>query len=105
MPFPPLTNFEKQKYFQNEPKFNSVYLRNDLPKIKDGAYIKNLDEYESIKTYWIASYVNIDNITYSDGFGIILQHIPNVFQHILTYKKNIGNKNIITNIYRIQANN
>ena len=105
MPLPPLTNFEKQKYFQNEPKFNSVYLRNDLPKIKDGAYIKNLDEYESIKTYWIASYVNIDNITYSDGFGIIFQHIPNVFQHILTYKKNIGNKNIITNIYRIQANN
>ena len=34
-----LTNFEIQKYYQNKPKFNGVYLRNNLPKIKDGAYI------------------------------------------------------------------
>ena len=44
----PLTNFEIQKYHQNVTKFNSVYSRNDLPKINDGAYIINLDEYESI---------------------------------------------------------
>ena len=44
----PLTNFEIQKYYQNEPKFNGVYSRNNLPKIKGGAYIINLDEYESI---------------------------------------------------------
>ena len=37
MPPHPLTNFEIQNYYQNEPKFNDVYLRNDLPKIKDGA--------------------------------------------------------------------
>ena len=41
-----LTNFEIQKYYQNEPKFNSVYSRNNLPKTKDGAYVINLDEYE-----------------------------------------------------------
>ena len=40
----PLTNFEMQKYYENEPKFNGVYSRNILPKIKDGAYIINLDE-------------------------------------------------------------
>ena len=28
----PLTNFEIQKYSQNEPKFNGVYSRNSLPK-------------------------------------------------------------------------
>ena len=46
----PLTNFEIQKYYQNEPKFNDVYSRNNLPEIKDGAYIINIDEYESIGT-------------------------------------------------------
>ena len=35
----PLTNFEIPKYYQNEPKFNSVYSRNNLPKIKYGAYV------------------------------------------------------------------
>ena len=55
----PLTNFEIQKYYQNEPKFNGVYSRNNLPKIKDGAYVINLDEYESIGTHWIALYVNV----------------------------------------------
>ena len=41
----PLTNFEIQKYYQNEPRFNGVYSRDNLSKIKDGAYIINLDEY------------------------------------------------------------
>ena len=54
----PLTNFEIQKYYEIEPKFDGVYLRNDLPKIKDGAYIINLDEYELIGTHWIALYFN-----------------------------------------------
>ena len=50
-----------QKYYQNKPKFNGVYLRNDLPKIKDGAYVINLHEYKSIWTDWIALYVNNNN--------------------------------------------
>ena len=60
----PLTNFEIQKYYQKEPKFNGVYSRNNLTKIKDGAYVINLDEYKSIGTYWIALYVNVENVTY-----------------------------------------
>ena len=44
-----LTNFETQKYYQNEPRFNAVYSRNNLPKIKDGAYVINLDEYSDMK--------------------------------------------------------
>ena len=46
MPSHPLTNFEIPKYCQNEPKFNGVYSRNNLPKIKDGAYVTNLEEYK-----------------------------------------------------------
>ena len=49
----PLTNFEIQYYYQNEPKFNGVYSRNNLPKINDGAHVINLDEYKSIGTHWI----------------------------------------------------
>ena len=89
-----LTNFEIQKYYQNEPKFNGTYSRNNFSKIKDGPYIINLDEYESIRTHWIALYVNAKNLTYFDSFGV--EHIPKEI------RKLIGN-NIITNIYKIQV--
>ena len=61
----------------------------------DGAYIINLDEYESIETYWIVLYVNAKNVTYFDSFGV--EYIPK------DIGKSIENKNAITNIYRIQA--
>ena len=60
----PLTNFEIQKYYQNKPTFNGVYSRNNLPTVKVGAYVINLDEYESIGTNWIALYVNDNKVTY-----------------------------------------
>ena len=74
MPPHSLTNFEIQKYYQNEPRFNGVYSRDNLPKIKDGAYIINLDEYSDIGTHWVALHVNNDNVTYFDSFGV--EHIP-----------------------------
>ena len=46
-----LTNFVIQKYYQTEPKLNGVYSRNDLLKIKDGAYVINLNEFKSIETH------------------------------------------------------
>ena len=70
----PLTNFEIQQYYQNEPKYNGVYSKNNLPKIKDKTYIINLDEYESRGTHWIALYVNAKNAIYFDSFGV--KHIP-----------------------------
>ena len=61
MPTSPLSNFEIQKYYLlKEPKFNSIFSRNNLPKIKDGQYLINLDEFESIETHCIALYVNGD---------------------------------------------
>ena len=45
----PLINFELQKYYKNEPRFNGVFSRSNLSKkIKDGAYIINLDEYANV---------------------------------------------------------
>ena len=58
----PLTNFEIQGYYQNEPRFIAIYIGDNLPdKIKDGAYVVNLDEYFDIGTHWIALYVNKKN--------------------------------------------
>ena len=46
-----LTNFEIQKYYQNKPRFNGVYSRDNLPEIRDGAYVINCDEYSDIETH------------------------------------------------------
>ena len=50
----PLTNFEIQKYYQNEPRFNGAYSRDNLTEVKDGAYIINLDDYSDTATHWVA---------------------------------------------------
>ena len=65
----PLTNFEIQKYYQNQPKLNGVYSRKKLSKIKDGGYTVNLDEFKSVEnhmfTYMIPWYVNNINELWS----------------------------------------
>lgn len=63
-----MTNFEIQRY-QNEPRFNGLYSRNYLHKIKDGVYVTNLSEYKSVGTYWKALDINASNMTYFDSFG------------------------------------
>ena len=71
----PLTNFKIQKYYQNEPRFNGVFSRDNLPKkIKDGAYLLNLDEYAHVGTHWIALFRNINKIVYFHSVGV--EHIP-----------------------------
>ena len=63
MPPRPLTNFEIQDYYMDESRFNGVYSRNNLPnKIKNGAYVINLDEYADTSTHWIALYVKNNEI-------------------------------------------
>ena len=97
MPSHPLTNFEMKKYYQNEPRFNDVYSRDNLPKTKDEAYLINLDEYSDIGTHLIALYVLKNSVTYIDGSEV--EHIPKEI------KKFIVNKNIKANIFRIQEFN
>ena len=96
MPPHSLTNFEILKYYENESRFNGVYSRDNLPnKIKDGAYVINLDEYSDIATHWIALYVKNNDTTYFSSFGV--QHTPKEI------KAFIKNRSIKTNIFRIQA--
>ena len=62
-------------YYQNEPRFNEVYSRDNLPdKIKDEVYVINLHEYSDIGAHWIELYVNVKTVTYFDSFGV--EHIP-----------------------------
>ena len=89
------TNFEAQKYYENEPKFNDVYSKNHSPKIKNGTYVRNLDKYKSTGPHWIVLYVNGNTVTYFDSFRV--EYIPKEIKIFM------GNQNVITNIYRIQA--
>ena len=92
MPSHPLINFEIQKYCKNEPRFNGVFARNNLPKkIKDGACVINLDEYTDVGTHWIDLLCNRNEIVYFDSLGV--EHVPEEIKNF------IGNKNIKGNIF------
>ena len=70
-----LANFEIQRYYKNETKFNGVFLKNNLSlKIKDGAYVITLDEYADVDTHWIVLVCSKNEIVYFDSFGI--EHVP-----------------------------
>ena len=95
LPFHPLTNIEISEYYANEPRFNDVYSRNNLPKtIKKGAYVINLDEYENTGTHWVALFAKPKYTFYFDSFGI--EHIP---KEINKFRNN----DIKSNIFRIQT--
>ena len=73
-----------------------VFSRNNLPKkIKDGAYVINLDEYADVDTHWIALFCNRNKIVYFESFGV--EHVPE------ETKEFFENKNIKANIFQVQA--
>ena len=94
----PSTNFEIQKYCENEQKFNRVISRDNLSKkINDGGYVINLDEYADVGAHWITLFFKKSEIVYFDSFGA--EHIPEEI------KEFVGNKIIKANSFRVQANN
>ena len=94
----PLTNFEIKEYYENEPRFNGVYSRDNLSKtIKNGAYVINLDEYADVGTHWIALHVKNNEVIYFDSVGV--ERVPKEI------KQFTGHKNTKTNIFRIQPDN
>ena len=82
-----------------------MYSRNNLPnKIKKGAYVINLDKHENTGTHWVALFVKPKYTVYFDSFGI--EHIPkeiNKFIHSKELGSAVGNNDIKSNIFRIQA--
>ena len=97
----PLTNFEIQKYYKNEPRFDDVFSRNNLPKKKGGAYIINLDEYPNVGTHWIALFCRKNEIIYFNSFGV--EYIPEQIKEFI--KEFPENKSTKTNISRVQEDN
>ena len=90
--------FEIQRCYENEPRFNGVFSRSNLPlKIKDGTYVINLDEYADVGTHWIALFCNRNKIVYFNSFGV--EHISEEIKEFTV------NKNIKANIFQVQANN
>ena len=103
----PLTNFGIQRYYKNEPRFNGVFSRNNLPKkTKVGAYVVNLDEYADVGTDWIALFCNRNEIFYFDSFGVehIWEEIKEFIDRHFLNSFASQNKNMKANIFRIQAN-
>ena len=95
LPFHPLTNIEISEYYANEPRFNGVYSRDNLPKItKKGAYVINLDQYENTCTHWVSLFVKTKYTVCFDSFGI--EHIPKEINKFI-------NNDIKSNIFRTQA--
>ena len=83
MPPHPLTNFEIQNYYENEPEFKGVYSRTNLPKTKDGACVVNIDEHKSVGTDWIVMYVITKEHFTMQYISIALD--LNIFQNKLKY--------------------
>ena len=72
-----------------------------LKKIKDGAYIINLDEYANVGTHWIALFCKKNEIVYFNSFGV--EYISEDIQEFI--KEFPGNINIKTNTFRVQEDN
>ena len=85
LPFHPLKNIEISEYYKNEPRFNGVYSRNNLPnEIKKGAYVINLDEHENTGTHWVSLFVKTNEAIYFYSFGI--EHIPKEINKLYVLK-------------------
>ena len=98
IPLHSLTKFEIQKYYQNYPRFNGDFSRDNLPnKIKGTASIINLDKYEDTGTHRIALFCRRNKIVYFNSFGV--EHVPKEIENFIEHK------NIKTNSFRIQSSN
>ena len=61
-PFHPLTNLEIQDCFNKEKRLNGVFSNNNLPKLKEGAYVLNLDHSQNTGTHWVLIFVKENEV-------------------------------------------
>ena len=73
-----------------------AFSRNNLPRIKHGTYVINLNDKKSKGTHWVSLFIDRNTAVYFDSFGI--EYIP---QEVLN---KIKDKSITHNIFRIQDN-
>ena len=81
MPPHPLINFEIQRYYQNEPIFNGIFSRNNLPKkVKYWACVINLDKHAHVGTHWIALLCNRNEISIILVLNMFLKKLKNLLE-------------------------
>ena len=78
------------------PDLMGVISRDNLPRIKDGKYVINIDDKNSKGTHWVSLFINKNTAAYFDYFGI--EQIP---QEVIN---KIKDKLITHNIVGIQDN-
>ena len=81
-----LNNIEITNHFSYEPRFNGFFSRNNISRIKDGAYVINRDDENSTGTHWVSLFIDRNTAVYFDYFGI--EYIP---QEILKQNKRLIN--------------
>ena len=84
-----LSNTEITNYIKYKIRFNCVFLRNIIPRIKDGACVVNLNDKNSKGRQWVSSFIDENTAVYLDSFGI--EYIPK-------------DKSVTRNIFGIQSN-
>ena len=72
-------------------------------KLKKGAYVINLDEYENTGTHWVSLFVKPKYTVYFDSFGV--EHIPKEINKFIRNDttKSSSLERIKSNINRIQV--
>ena len=84
-------------YFNYKARFKVAFSRDNLPRIKDGAYVINFDDKQSKGTHWVSLFINKNTAVYFDSIGI--EYIP---QEV---SSKIKDKSLARNILRIQSDN
>ena len=80
----------------DKPRYNCVFARNNSLGIKNGAYVKNLDDEKSKGTYWVSLFIDRNTAVYFHYFGVeyISQKVIN----------KIRDKSDTDTIFRMQDN-
>ena len=66
----PLNNIEITNNFNYKPRFNGIFSKNNLPRIKDGAFVINLNDKNSTGTHWVSLFIDKNLAICFDSFGI-----------------------------------
>ena len=53
-----------------EPRFNSAFSKNNLPRIKDRTYVINVDNKKSDGTHWVSLFIVRNPTVFLDSFEI-----------------------------------
>ena len=75
----PLNNIEITNYFNHEPRFNGTFPRSNIPRINDGAYVKNFSDKNRKRANWFSLFIDRNTSVYFESFGFFF----NLFEYIV----------------------